>query len=310
MRDLFGTEIIEKPVRINIYADEVQSKECPYTKEKWHYIGIIVEDVENPLLDDIINERYCNNFDIKSPFYVKNDRIVHWSELNGWDAKNICKRWFEYILNPVKSEKKFYSYILGINDSKLNRKEFDPKGQFNSKYNRFFRSAVLYALKTFFPKKKIIVENIFHETGQQQQDEYFPWHCVYKIQKKEKNISFNFDKIIFLPKSHREDRRANLIQLCDIFLGVCTNIIHGIEKSRRSEYRIELIDLFFPLFKRMINESYNKQSYYKHSGRIMTRFFPKENTIFGDIRRLINQFYTERKLYYEEQNSKQLPLFK
>jgi hypothetical protein len=42
----------------------------------------------------------------------------------------------------------------------------------------------------------------------------------------------------------------------------------------------------------------------------MTRFFPKENTIFGDIRRLINQFYTERKLYYEEQNSKQLPLFK
>ena len=60
MKDLFGNEIIEKPevIEINIYADEVQEIECPYTKEKWIYIGIIVEKVDNPLLDEIIAIRY------------------------------------------------------------------------------------------------------------------------------------------------------------------------------------------------------------------------------------------------------------
>ncbi|MEM5831658.1 MAG: hypothetical protein QXO40_05660 [Candidatus Aenigmatarchaeota archaeon] len=50
MRDLFGNEIVEDPIEVNIYADEIQSKECPYTKEKWFYIGIIVEDIKKPIV--------------------------------------------------------------------------------------------------------------------------------------------------------------------------------------------------------------------------------------------------------------------
>jgi hypothetical protein len=42
-KDLFGNEIIDKQVRVNIYADEILKKECPYTKDKWFYIGAIVE---------------------------------------------------------------------------------------------------------------------------------------------------------------------------------------------------------------------------------------------------------------------------
>ncbi len=156
MKDLFGIISEDKPVEINIYADEIQSEKCPYTGDIWFYIGIIAEDLSNPLLEDIILERFCNNLDCKSPYYLKNNRIIHWSEIDDIDTKNICRRWFEYILDVSKSSKKFYCYILGINDTKLNKEEFDLTDPFNSKYNRFFRSAILYALKTFFPNMKII----------------------------------------------------------------------------------------------------------------------------------------------------------
>jgi len=306
MKDLFGNQIEDKPVVVNIYADEVQPKECPYTKEKWFYIGIVVENLEHPLLDDIIDERYCNNFDKDSPYYAKNDRIIHWSEINDADTKNISKRWLEYILNPEKSRKKFFAYILGVNNSKLNKEEFNTNNEFNSKYNRFFRSAILYALETFYPNKQIIVQNIFHEEGQQKHHQYFPWHCIYRMERDKQNISFMCHKITFLSKDHKEEKKSNLIQLCDAFLGVCTSIIHGIESSKSSEYREELVALFLPLLQRMIEEPGNINSSYAHANRIIIRFFPKKKTKPDEITRLLNQFYIERKLYWVEQKSKQL----
>jgi len=309
MKNLYGEDIKDKPVEINIYADEIQSKECPYTKDKWFYIGIIAEDISNPLLTNIISERYCHNFDKQSLYYGKNDRIIHWSEITDIDTKNICKRWFEYILNPDKSGNKFYFYILGINDSKLNKDEFDQNDQFNSKYNRFFRSAIIYAIKTFFPNKMVVVKKVYHEEGQQQHDEYFPWHCIYKIATKEEYVVFEEDSIEFLSKDHRKDERSNIIQLCDAFMGGCTSIIHGIRKSKTSKYREELMDMIYPLVKRMIDKPNNSHSKYRHSNRIMIRLFPKQKTTPDDIKRLQNQFYTKRKLYYEDERSGQLNMF-
>jgi len=310
-RDLFDNKIIEAAIKVNIYADEIQSKICSDTGNEWHYIGLIVEDINNPLLDDIIQERFMGNFDKTSPYYVKNNHIMHWSEIENADEKNICRRWFEYILNPAKSEKKFYSYILGLNNSYLSTEEFNQNNEFNSKYNRFFRSALLYALKTFFGNKKIIVENIYHEVGQQKQYEYFPWHCIYKISEQEEDIIFNCKKIIFLPKDHKVESRSNLIQLCDCVLGVTASIIHGIEKSNKSKYREELADVYLPLLSRLIDNPKNKNSSYKYYNRIMVRFFPKKKTDIGDPRRYMNQFYTNRNLKYVEEKSGQgkLPYF-
>ena len=307
--DLFGNVDIQKPVSVNIYADEVYGKECPYTKNIWHYIGIIVEDLNNPLLDDIIHERFMGNFDEHSPYYEMNNKVVHWSDIRIADTKNICKRWFEYILNPNRSKNTFYSYILGLNDSFLIREEFDTNDAFNSKYNRFFRTAVLYALKVFFGGRQVIVENIYHEEGQQSYSEYFPWHVIYKLKQEEENIAFNCNKIIFLPKDHKKDRRSNIIQLCDAVLGVSTSIIHGIEKSKASKYREELADLYCDMFKRIIENPRNKNSRFEYYNRIMISFFPKEKTAPDDVRRLRNQFYSKRRLFYIEQKSGQEKLF-
>ena len=153
-----------------------------------------------------------------------------------------------------------------------------------------------------------MVKHIFHEEGQQKYHEYFPWHCIYKIESQEDNIFFETDRIIFLPKNHREDQRSNIIQLCDLFLGLCKSILHGVEESKSAKYRKELMDLILPLFERMIKEPKTINSKYAHSNRIMIRFFPKEKTKLYDLERFLNQFYTKRKLYYVEQKSGQLLL--
>ncbi len=308
MQDLFGNTISDLPIRINIYADEIQGKTCPYTRQEWDYIGLIIEKIENSFFDDIVRERYMGNFDQSSPYFEKNNKTIHWCDIRIADTKNVCKRWFDYLMNPSMSGGKLYSYILGINNSHIVKEEFDQYHEFNSIYNRFFRSAVLYAIKTYFPNQKVIVENVFHEEGQQQDHEFFPWHSIYMLSKKD-NIEFTNDRIQFLPKDHKIDVRSNVIQLCDCILGVSTCLIHGVEDSNSSKYRDELLELYYPLLDKMMSEPRNPNSRYDHHRRLLIRFFPKERTVIGDIARLTNQFYSERQLYYMEQRSGQKSLF-
>jgi len=303
--DLWGNNIVEQKIEVNIYADEIVSKKCPYFGHYWHYIGIIVENLNKPLLKELLKLRYRNNFDRESPYYEKNNKIVHWSDIRTADTKNICKRWFQYITDSANSSDMFYCSILGINDSFLNKEEFDSDNDFNSKYNRFFRSIIKYALKCFFSTPKIIIKNVYHEQGQQQYYEFFPWYTIYKLKSEEPNFTFEKNEIQFLQKDHKIDERANIIQLCDCFMGAVTNIIHGFEVSKSAIYRIELLEILFPLVKRMIKQPKNKNSSYKYYNRIMISFFPKERTDLGDYNRYRNQFYIYRKLKYEEDKSGQ-----
>ncbi len=285
------------------------SKKCPYTSHHWHYIGIVIEDANKTLLPDIIAERFCYNLDKSSPYYNKNNKPVHWADISSADEKNICKRWFQYILNPSKSGVKFYFYLLGLNDSFLNKDEFDTNNNFNSKYNRFFRSSIKYSLKSCFGNSQIAIKNLYHEQGQQQLHEYFPWHTIHKLQAEEPNFTFERNEIEFLQKDHRIDERSNIIQLCDCMMGAATNIIHGFDESNRSKYRTELLDIILPLVQRMAREPKNKNSSYSHSNRIMMSFFPKEKTNLDDTRRFVNQFYNFRRLKYGDDKSGQQSLF-
>lgn len=217
-KDLFGFDIPTPPqIEVNIYADESMNRKCPYTNDNWHYMCLIVERVDMPLLDDLINERYCNNLDQTSPYFAKNNKILHWTEIKNADEVNICKRWFQYIINPGKSGDKFYCYILGLNESFLSDDEFDKNQRFNSIYNRFFRSAIEYSLKCFWGNNEIVIKNIYHEQGQQQDHTYFRWHPIDKLQNKEDNFKFETNEIQFLGKDHKIDEKANILQLCDCF---------------------------------------------------------------------------------------------
>lgn len=290
---------INNKIQVNLYADEVQMIKCPYTRDKWIYIGLIAERLDNPLLDEIIKLRYINNFDKSSSYYKKNDRIIHWSDIDDAETMHIAQRWIEFIMKPENADK-FYFYVLGINISKLDIGNFNKDDFFRSVYNRFFRSAILYLLKTAFPNNYIVVKDIFHEEGHQREHKYFPWHPILSIKEKEENIEFSCTQIKFLPKSHREDeegdKRSNIIQLCDLLLGLCVGALHGINKSsKRSKYRKPLIEMFLPFLQSMMDEPQ------KYKGRIMIRFFPKEKITPNRLdNKDYNLFFTKRKIYYLE----------
>jgi len=311
--DLFDPEskgtTTKSPIRLNIYADESMNRIDPYSKENWHYMCLIFEKIDNSLLKDLIEERYCNNFDKTSPYFEKNNKKLHWMELTSNDEKNICKRWFKYIMNIDKSGSKFYCYILGMNESLLNDEEFDKNDKFNSLYNRFFRSAIEYGLKCFFPNNNtIIIENIYHEQGSQQNHKYFQNHVIEKLNGGK--IQFSTNQIEFLGKDHNENEKINIIQLCDCFMGAMVNYLNGFEhpNSKGSKCKEELLEILSPLFERMINKPNNKNSQYKYSNRIIIRFFPRTKSNKGDFERNFNQFYTTRRSKYSDDKAKLLEI--
>ncbi len=296
MKNLLGENEDTKDIHVNIYADEIQSKVCPITRHKWMYIGLIIEKIKSPLLRDLIFYRYINNYDVNCKYFDKNDKIIHWTEISSADTYNICLRWIEYILNSYESSNTFYSYILGINKSKLNEDEFGTTNIFNNTYNRFFRSAVKYALISMSHGKCVYVHNIYHEIGQQEHHCYFPWHPINKISTEEERIIMKTKSIKFLPKSHKKDILSNIIQIIDLVLGISTSILHGIEDSNNSKYRVMLCKKYCPLFKRIIDNPRNVNSHYQYANRIMIRFFPKKKTNIDDIERKADNFYHKRDL--------------
>jgi hypothetical protein len=82
-------------------------KKLSLSQDKWFYIGIIVEDLANSLLEDIISERFINNFDKNSPYYDKNNRIIHWIEINDATLKIFAKDGLITSLMFLKVRKNF-----------------------------------------------------------------------------------------------------------------------------------------------------------------------------------------------------------
>ena len=235
-----------------------------------------------------------NNFDTTSPYYEKNNQIIHWTEMKSADKVNICKRWFNYIVD----NEKFYFYLLGLNVSKLNIEEFDQNNEFNSLYNRFFRSAVLYGVKTFFGNNEVVIKNIYHEQGQQKEHKYFPWHIIQKIPQSEEKISFSCAEVTFLTKDHKITKESNILQLVDALMGAITNIIHGVEQSKKSKTREPLLKLTLNKVQIATSDNHYKDKWVKK--HFLIRFFPSQNTSKDEPERYTNQFFNNRTLKYVE----------
>ncbi|MEJ5228317.1 hypothetical protein [Thermodesulfovibrio sp.] len=290
----------KEPIVVNVYADES-------LKDDWLYICIIVDRLnlkiqrkdkdkitytpyEGPLLKDVINIRRKTGI----------DRVLHWADLSSGDQTNLTLELFNYILDPEKSGNKFFAYILGIDLSKIYEQKKRDKDRL---YIDFFETAILYALKVFFNGRHVIIYKVYHEQRPNSNKVFYTIKWDYKLgnlMNKSNNVLLAepFDTVKFLSKNHREEEHANIIQLCDVFLGACTSIIHGInENSKASQYRKKLMDTIYPLLNEMVANprGYSK---YNHANRIMIRFFPnEENNNSG-------KFYSFRPFKYKHNQQK------
>lgn len=309
--DLFGDKITMKnPVRVNVYADEIQEVADQITGESWMYIGTTYEVIDNSILSLLINQRYLKNNDKWEQYKDKNDRLIHWAEIRSIDQKNICERWLK---NTYLNDNFFFS-IFGINLTNLNIGEFGDRDHFNVIYNRFFRTNLSFALKKFFGRG-VIVENIYQEQGQQEYSEYFDWHTIFTLDKDE-HLNFRCDRIIFLPKNHKDDERSNMIQLTDLYLGIFKDLHLGLTEEVKKgksfkDHKKSLLEIIEPLFKRVVESPDNINSKYKHAKRINISLFPKSKSNKGDLKRVMDNFYKPKEvvLSYHQQDNPQISLF-
>lgn len=310
MRDLFQNEVGDE-VEVNIYADEIWDVEHSVTKEKWLYMISIYEEVEKPILEDLISRRYCKDREGWEAYRDKNGVDIHWAEMGTDKNKQfVVQRWIDWIYQDCAEQRKFYFSMQAINLSNLNLEEFDDKQTLNSIYNRFFRSMVQYSLKKFFSGRQVTVKEVFHESGSQEKHKYFSWHFIQELQKE---FTFDCHKITFLPKSHKEDKRSNIIQLCDVLGGVIKDLHIGYSVSKKMKNRDEIIKSIAVqelIVKRVIEKPKNYKSSFGYHNRFHLSFFPRVNSKAQDkIERLKNNYYNEKEVEWAyKKDSRQISL--
>lgn len=317
-------------IEVNLYCDEVKNFEDAISKEKWIYIGVIIVPTkkENACIENLNKARFFKEFSpsndlskIDNRYFKRNNRIVHFTEMDA-DMYHIALRWHQYLKHTCSKEELYFN-ILGICVDRLNEKNF-PQKKFEIIYNRFFRTAVVYPLLKYFSKKKAIINEIFHEKGDQQFHKYFPWHSIWKIQKEEKwPIECKNETIKFLSKDHRENEKGNLIQFIDVLLGVTRYAIHYDYKSLkytkkgRKDFKEELTKVYFPLIERLIKkpDNPNSRTYPNYHKRFNISFFPKKKLFFDSkdadecdkFKKLFNLFYKNVELKFEYRSQLLLP---
>jgi len=313
MEDLFGNIIKEEElILVNIYADEIQKCKHSITGQEWVYTGAAFEVVNDPFLVDLIDARFAKDREGWEGFVDKNNSDIHWADVkNDANKANVALRWLDYLYADCEpSKRKFRFAILGLNMSNLNLKEFADEQQFNSIYNRFFRTMIVKALSRFFGKG-VVINQILHEQGQQEDHDYFTWHTQHKLAQ-DFDISSVKSEIIYLPKSHKDDERSNVVQLVDMLMGIFKDLHLGVDTSTYHTRKSQLIEHRFiqeVIEQRVIRVGYNPNSRFGFSDRFDISLFPKTSSKPDDIERNLNNFYDITKeplAYYRQFETAQL----
>lgn len=309
INNLFGyQEKTKQSVSLKLFCDETGT-------DNWLYIGILIvsEIIEQELLQDLLNNRCGNPEGNKiwgkcTPLcrvHKKNDTEVHFIEIRKLRNKYfIAKKWINYLLNDREN---IYFYMLGIDFTKLDKSKFGIKGQQSNIYNRFFRTAILKSVKSYFYKyNKIIIEDVYHDNSSSlETHNYFPWHSIFYISDTDEKVCFRTNQINFIDSDHRESLNlySNFIQFIDLILGCVRNCMEHTSKNIAKE---ELSIQCLPIISRLIKNPNNKNSKYNYVGRQKIEFFPKynlenldENTLEYEDKRM-NAFFTKRNLRIEE----------
>jgi hypothetical protein len=317
MRDLFNYRKPKSLVNLKLFCDELK------LKDKWLYIGILIvpEFIEKDLISKLLNNRCNHPADNKvwgqcsppCPYHQKNNKEAHFKEIsNSKDKYFIAERWIKYLL---KDRKNIYFYILGINLNNLDRSYFgDKKGQLDIIYNRFFRTAILKSVKSFFRNyDQIIINDIYHDKDRSLEvHDYFSWHSIFFIESRDDKIDFCANEIKFLDSDHRvsKNQYSHFIQFIDLVLGCVNNCLDYTSKKKDKE-NISLKSL--ELIERLVHKPNNIRSRYNYVGRQKIEFFPKNNisnipseTLEYQCRKMAS-FYTKRQLRIKERD--QLSLF-
>ncbi|MDP3297304.1 MAG: DUF3800 domain-containing protein [Thermodesulfovibrionia bacterium] len=316
-RNLFGHKPDENSsVKLKLFCDESCSKD-------WLYLGVLIvpKEIEAALLQDLMNKR-CGNPAGNKKWgrcsqecirHKHNNTEVHYVKVEkSKDKYFVAEKWIDYLL---KDTEKIYFYVQGLDLKKLDKSQFGSQRQQNNIYNRFFRTAILKSVKSYFHRyRTIAIERIYHDNNRAlESDFYFPWHSIFYIGSKDDKVNFTNKKIEFINSDHRKSKNpySNFIQFVDLLLGCVNNCL---DHTSRNADKEALAEKALPLISRLIVKPNNRNSQYKYVGRQKIEFFPKhdlrnldENSLEYRYKKM-DAFYTKRQLKIRNKNQTSLPL--
>lgn len=335
----------EQPfVEIEIYADEIILPRNFKNKTR-NFIGIGCLFVpllkKNILLSNLMNSRCLHQtnrvwiWDYKQcPFSIsmggkckelwhqQNMCEIHHNELRSSRSSNsqkeISKKWINYLLeNNKKRRNEVYFNILFLDLDTLEIDNFGKQKIDENIYNKFFRTAISYGIKSFFGKKKVIIKRIYHDEGSMKHHEYFPYLNLIKLDNDlGTNVMIEDTDVAFVDSDHRNYLYKNkklveasqLIQFIDLLIGSITQNVYNLSDDALKK---EVAMLLRPLVERLLEAPYNPNSSYNYVGRQHISFFPKhyiENAI--EVLATLSQGKIEKykkDLFYTNKKIEMLP---
>jgi hypothetical protein len=306
-------------IRLNLYCDEIKEttiNDSNGANQHWAYIGFLIvpTNLEDQLITNLCNLR-CGNRDNKSgwglcnplcAYHEKNNKEIHYKESKSADLYHIAKKWVDF---ANKDGVYTFFYILGLNLDNLDYSCFGshcPSQRFEIIYNRFFRTALLKSIKSyFFTYDSIMVENIFHDNGDIANHDYFPWHSIYRIERDDHKLTFNTERIEFIDSNHHisNSNRSHLIQYIDILMGSIFNALHWESKNQKKE---NLALAIHPLLQRMLKNPRNKNSSYNIYNRKCIDFFPSKRLYEYTDFPIDGTFYKNREIRIDRKSQPEL----
>jgi hypothetical protein len=298
----FGRAPLRTPTQVRLYADEI-AKYRNSLDEKWAYIGLLAVpearygDVLTWLADDRVSTGY--------------NEEVHFTELKNcsrarcYNEKTlVARRWVERVL--WDDQKIFHFNLFGVNLSNLQHRAFGTgKKRKRNIYNRFFRTATFYVLKSFFGA--VVVTHVFHDSGSLERDEIFDWHTIWRLKTAEPDITFLTGSIQLIDSDHRKEQRSpndsHLIQLCDVLLGGLSQCLDARTKKAGC---CEIAELLLPLAERLTDPKRvgNPHSRYHYHHRIHMSFFPSKKLTLKELeepyQRVRSHSYINRPLLFKD----------
>jgi len=316
MKDLFGADISAKEISLLIYCDEriVDSKKHP-NKENWIYITLLmIPDSKKPEVLGILNEHRKN---IGYYNELKFHKLRKTSRIS--TIARLAKLWLQEIINDTN--KRFYFKVLGIKKDNLLFELFGAgsasKGKYANIYNRFFRSAFMGALNSYFPHGEYgenTISGLFHDRQRQlEAHEFFPWHLFYKVAGG--RISFTSKRVCFIESDHNVEPTykddSQLIQLVDLLVGSISHCLDLLTKSNKGKN--EVAKIILPLLRDILGNVRSERSRFDYFRKYDVSFYPSKKLTYdeysNDINRAQSHFFKNRRILLEEhQFGIQLPL--
>lgn len=290
--DLFGNPI-DTSKHVLIFADERKN-----VSNQWHYLGLVVIRAEkaNYVLNILARHKTEHGVcDSELKFAALNKK--------GKGAKlNCAQAWLKELLYDHRSL--FYFSVIGIDKNKLDFSYFgegkEERGKYGNVYNRFFRTAVIGALKYFIGDGyPIVIDGIFHDSeGNLENHPYFSWHLPFVVSREE-SITCTTDRIYLINSNQSKEREfpryCDLIQLTDLIVGSVSYCFDISNPHNLGQKKLSL--LMLPLVQDIIESPWEDRAF-AHVNKYSISFFPSRPITIDKYSgyEIKGQFYYNREI--------------